>query len=296
MIATDTRTLLVRQTPHSFVREIDYTMSPYSGCAFQCGGGMGGGRIYCYVPDLLYGRAERLGGWGNYVELRARAADVLAASAAKLSGATLFMSATTDPYQPVEAKHRITRALLETILTQKLEMRWLLISTRSPLVLRDLDLFQDLAGRIEIGISVPSDREDVRRAVDPRNPPVKRRLDALRRLRGAGVPVRLQVSPMMPSSGDFPRLAGDAADWTWVDWLAHGRAGGRSLFESLGWGDWQRPERVKLEAESWLSTLGAHRLGTGRSWFAARWDGNRAVRWLAEKEATDDVARTSRVA
>lgn len=282
VISTDTRTLLVRQSRHSFVREIDFTMSPYSGCAFQCGGGPQGDRNYCYVPDLLYGRAERLGGWGNYVEVRTRAVEVLAASAARLKGATVFMSATTDPYQPVEAEFRLTRALLEAILSRSIEIRWLLISTRSPLVLRDVDLLQEFDGRVEVGISVPSDREDVRRAVDPRNPPVRRRMETLRALRSAGIPVRLQVSPVMPATADFPRVASDLADWTWLDWLAHGRAGGRALYESLGWREWLDPAHVSSHAEGWRETLGEGRLGVGRPWFAARWDGTRVVRWLGD--------------
>jgi len=289
LITTDTRTLLVRQTRHSFVREIDFTMSPYSGCAFQCGGGTKGDQGYCYVPDLLYGRAERLGGWGNYVEIRRRAADVLAASAERLRGATLFMSATTDPYQPVEAEFRLTRALLETILRKPLAIKWLLISTRSPLVLRDVDLLQEFGARVEVGISIPSDREDVRRTVDPRNPPARRRMEALRALRSAGIPVRLQVSPMMPSTEDFPRAASDSADWTWIDWLAHGRAGGRALFEAMGWQEWLVADHVSARAETWRETLGPARLGVGRPWFAARWDGNRAVRWLGDAPESDVV-------
>ncbi|MBI4305441.1 MAG: hypothetical protein HY678_03890 [Chloroflexi bacterium] len=284
VIVTDTSTLLLRQTRFSWVREFDYTMSPYSGCAFQCGGGLGDGRVYCYVPDLQYGRAERLGGWGNYVEVRARAADVLRRHGDRLAGATVFMSATTDPYQPAERRYGITRRLLETLVGEGIRFRWLLVSTRSPLVLRDIDLYQQLRGRVEIGISLPSDREDVRRALDPRNPPVRARLEALMALRRAGIPVRLQVSPVLPHSESYPQTAAEAADWVWMDWLQHRRVGGGAL-NALGWGDYLRKEFVLALTESWRHALGDHRVGLGREWFAARWDGTRAARWLSREDS-----------
>ena len=70
-------TLLNPQGPRSFVCEFSFTLNPYSGCAFQRGGGLAAERVYCYVSDLLFGRAEKLGGWGNYVEARERAPEAL---------------------------------------------------------------------------------------------------------------------------------------------------------------------------------------------------------------------------
>lgn len=260
VIETDSTALLSKQTANSFIREFDYTINPYGGCAFAC--------AYCYVPSILHGRAEALGGWGEYVEVRVKAPEVLARQRQKLAGRSFFCASATDPWQPVEKRYEITRRLLAILV--ETPFRFGLFSTRSPLVLRDLDLLRRMADRIEVGISVPTDREDVRRIFEPRNPPVAARLRTARQLREAGIPVRLHISPALPASPDFPRLAGEAADWVWLDWLAHFRAGWADLYRRHGFGDWLRRERVEEEAAAWTAALGEERVKTGRPFFIGR--------------------------
>lgn len=251
--------LLVRQKASSFIRDFDWSINPYSGCAFACGG--------CYVPDLLVGRAERLGGWGSYVEARVKSLEVLRRSADRLRGATFFMSPVTDVYQPAERRFRLTRALLEEL--RGIDFEWGLLSTRSPLVLEDLDLLREFGARIEVGISLPTDLEEVRRRLDPKNPPVNARLEACRRLREAGVPVRLHVAPMQPHSDDFPRIAGEAADWVWIDHPCHLRVI-RPVYEEHGLEDWLSPEAAVRATERWRAVLGEERVGYGQPDFARR--------------------------
>src|SRR5947209_17413825 len=179
--AVESSTLLVPQKPTSFIADFDFSINPYSGCAFACAG--------CYVPDLLFGAAEQKGGWGSYVEARVRAVEVLRRQGGKLAGKTFFMSPVSDVYQPAERRFRLTRRLLE--LLRHVDFEWGLLSTRSPLILEDVDLLRTFGGRIEVGISVPSDLEEVRRRLDPKNPPLAARLRAARLLKEAGVPVRL---------------------------------------------------------------------------------------------------------
>jgi len=205
VLETASSALLSPQTAGSFVREFDYTINPYGGCAFACS--------YCYVPSVLRGRAERMGGWGTYVEARVRAPAVLARQRHLLVGRSFFCASATDPWQPAERRYELTRRLLEIL--AGVPFTFGLFSTRSPLVLRDLDLLGAMAERIEVGISLPTDREDIRPVFEPRNPPVAARLETARRLREAGIAVRLHVSPALPATAAFPRLAGEVADWVW---------------------------------------------------------------------------------
>jgi DNA repair photolyase len=260
VIETDSTTLLAAQGPRSFIREFDYSINPYGGCAFAC--------AYCYVPSILHGRAEALGGWGEYVQVRRRAPEVLARGWHKLVGKSFFCSTATDPWQPAEKTYAITRQLLEILVD--VPFRFGLFSTRAPLVLRDVDLLGRMAGRIEVGISLPTDREDVRRIFEPRNPPVRARLETARRLREAGIRVRLHVSPALPASEEFPRLAGEVADWVWLDWPAHRRPEWVALYQEHGFADWLTRGWIEAEADRWRRVLGDDRVRTGRQFFRGR--------------------------
>jgi DNA repair photolyase len=257
VIESNSEALLSPQTANSFVREFDYTINPYGGCAFACS--------YCYVPSILHGRAEALGGWGSYVEVRARAPAVLMRQRAKLAGASFFCASATDPWQPVERRQRITRRLLEILID--IPFRFGLFSTRAPLVLRDRDLLAAMRDRIEVGISIPTDRDDVRRIFEPRNPPIAARLEAARLLRESGVTVRLHVSPALPASLDFPWRAAEVADWVWLDWPAHFRPGWVAFYREHGFDRWLTRGCVEEEAARWREMLGDDRVKTGREWF-----------------------------
>jgi DNA repair photolyase len=219
------------------------------------------------VPDLLCGRAERLGGWGTYVEARIRSAEVLRRQAHRLTGETFFMSPVSDIYQPVERKFRLTRALLEAL--REIPFEWGLLSTRSPRILEDLELLQEFGTRIEVGISLPTDDEGLRRRLDPKNPPVPARLNTCRKLREAGVPVRLQVAPLQPHTDAFPSVAAEVADWVWIDYPCHRRVlepvYGREGIEHAASEEW-----VLEQAERWHAVLGDARLGVGRDAFSRR--------------------------
>lgn len=266
VIETESRALLSAQTPNSFVREFDYTLNPYGGCAFACS--------YCYVPSILRGRAEALGGWGSYVEVRPKASAVLTRRQGSLVDKTFFCASATDPWQPVERRHRITRRLLETLVN--VPFCFGLFSTRAPLVLRDLDLLSAMRDRIEVGISLPTDREEIRRVFEPRNPPVEARLRTARRLRASGITVRLHVSPALPATPHFPERAGEVADWVWLDWPAHFRPDWVALYRAHGAADWLTRGRIEAEAAHWRETLGEERVKAGREWFGWRFGAERA--------------------
>lgn len=114
----------------------------------------------------------------------------------------IAMGTNTDPYQPAERKHKLTRGILEVALETRHPM---LITTKSALIIRDLDIISEMAklGLIKIGISMTSMDHKLSRKMEPRASSPARRLEAIRLLSEAGVPVAVLASPMIPAINDM---------------------------------------------------------------------------------------------
>jgi DNA repair photolyase len=182
------RSLLTRAT--GFLRGYQFTLNPYSGCAFGCS--------YCYAR-FFAGSAARRDTWGEWVSAKQNAAALLAracASGRLRTGDSVYMSSVTDPYQPAEADLRITRGVLEVLLAYGVQPR-LTIQTRSPLVTRDIDLFQRLES-VRVNVTISTDSDIVRRRYEPRCPSIEARFAAVEQLAAAGVRFGVSVSPMLP--------------------------------------------------------------------------------------------------
>ncbi len=179
-----------------FLDSFDYSLNPYRGCAFGCG--------YCYAASWVYDAGER-DRWGRWLQAKRNAAALLAKAArqGKLDGARIFMSSVTDPYQPAEKRFGITRACLALLAEHPPAL--LFLQTRSPLVKRDIDLLRRLGERVLVGMSITTDREEVRRALEPGCAPIAARVAAIRAVRAAGVPTTASVAPLLPCDGE--RLA-----------------------------------------------------------------------------------------
>lgn len=272
---TDSAALLNPQPPTSFLADFDYSLNPLAGCPFACAD--------CYVPglgnvkfrrDLLPdGQATNTpAAWGNWIEVRVRALEVLqhALNRGKLNGAVLFMSPLSDVYWPGENDYRITRGILE-MLAQQPVFDWLLISTRSDLVCRDIDVLQQLGSKVEVGFSVPTDREDVKAVFGRRNPSIHRRFAAAQQLMKAGVPSRVHVAPLQPYTADFAARLTDAAHWVWIDWHAHFEVKFAALYKDHGWSP-STPADAERLAVRISRHMSADRVRVGQAHFADRWD------------------------
>jgi DNA repair photolyase len=112
----------------------------------------------------------------------------------------------TDPYQPAEKRYRITRGCLEALLERQFPVH---ILTRSPLVVRDIDLFKQCED-IAVGLSVTTDREEIKRFFEPNSPSIQSRVEALRILHDRGVPTYVFIGPMLPMNAErlFEMLVG----------------------------------------------------------------------------------------
>jgi len=193
-----------------------WSLNPYVGCEFGC--------TYCYARDTHRYVVERLEGQGGRgavtvplplgpsappdferrILVKTSAAAVLQRTLfpAKLAGATLVIGTATDPYQPAERRFRLTRSLLEALLG----WRGLTLSviTKSPLVLRDLALLQQLAVRhdLTVNISLASVDASLLRRIEARSPAPHARLRALKGLTDGGIHAGLLIAPVLPGITD----------------------------------------------------------------------------------------------
>jgi DNA repair photolyase len=161
----------------------DYTLNPYRGCSFGC--------TYCFAAFFVPDPVQRED-WGKWVEVKVRAADAL--RRADLRGKRIFMSSVTDPYQPLEAEVELTRELVGIMADQGVH---LVVQTRSPLAARDIDLFCRFEN-IRVNMTVATDDDTIRKQFEPACASIERRLDAVARLRSAGIPVAISCSPLLP--------------------------------------------------------------------------------------------------
>jgi len=160
-------------------RGSEYTANFYKGCSHGC--------VYCYVPSLIHD--ER--GWGTFVDVKVNAPEVLDRELRTAEPKVVFLSSASDSYQPVEARYKITRRCLEVLLKHGFPVS---ILTRSPLILRDLDLLKRFEWiRVGFSISTACDRR-----YEPGVVPVERRVDCLRKLSSVGIRTWVSMAPIIP--------------------------------------------------------------------------------------------------
>jgi DNA repair photolyase len=176
----------------------DWSLNPYMGCAHRC--------TFCYVRAFEL-RADRPSDerYGRSIRVKVNVADVLRKELARRSwaGEVVAIGAATDPYQPAEGRYRLTRRCLETLRDAANPFS---LITRSPMIVRDLDVLVEAASRAEVGVvfSVPTLDEEVWRRTEPGTPPPRRRLEALGRLVEAGVKAGVGMAPILPGISDAP--------------------------------------------------------------------------------------------
>ncbi|KEO84134.1 SPL family radical SAM protein [Tumebacillus flagellatus] len=191
-----------------------HSLNPYSGCAFAC--------RYCYVRELPIQKFSEIP-WGDWVDIKTNAAETYRREIQKLRARNkpvrLFMSSATDPYQPIERKAGITRALLREMSDHPPD--FLQVQTRGPLVTRDLDLLVELQAKCEVIVSmtVETDREDIKRIFAPAAPGIQVRMKALQEVHDAGIATQAAVSPVLPFTPDFPKRLEGLVDRIWIDTL-----------------------------------------------------------------------------
>src|SRR6188472_3821383 len=174
----------------------DRSINPYRGCEHGC--------IYCFArPTHAYlGLSPGLD-FETKILFKPDAAKLLTAelAAPKYRPDVVAMGTNTDPYQPVEREMKITRQILRVLSDFNNPVG---IVTKNHLVTRDIDILADMAKRnlSEVFLSVTTLDKDLARDMEPRASAPRRRLDAIKALADAGVPVGVMTAPMIPGLND----------------------------------------------------------------------------------------------
>ena len=192
----EARTILVR----SKLPDADYVVNPYTGCEFGC--------LYCYASFMGRFVGESARAWGDYVYVKTNAVPLLEGELRRWSPrrrrASLLLSSVTDPYHGVETRYRLTRGIL-TALARERYPGVVSILTKSPLVLRDVDLLQGIP-RAEVGMTVTTTDDTLSRFLEVRAPLASRRLSTLDTLHARGITTYAFVGPLLPHFRYQPHL------------------------------------------------------------------------------------------
>jgi DNA repair photolyase len=196
-------TQIAHERPRSLITRNDSpdlgferSINPYRGCEHGC--------VYCFArPTHAYlGLSPGLD-FESRLTVKDGAADLLRRelSAPGYQPKTIAIGTNTDPYQPVERRHRVMRDILQVLADAS---HPLAIVTKSAHVLRDLDLLAPMAakGLVKVALSVTTLDRDLARTMEPRASTPERRLDALAALTSAGVPTAVMIAPVIPGVTD----------------------------------------------------------------------------------------------
>lgn len=183
-----------------------YVINPYTGCQHGCS--------YCYARFMKRFTGHREP-WGEFVDVKVNAVDLLRREVARKRPGRVWVSGVCDPYQPVEAQYRLTRGCLEVLA----EHGWpVTVQTRSPLVLRDSDVFARIEHG-EVGLTITTADDSIRAILEPNAPPIAERVRALAELHEAGIRTYVMIAPMLPGAEGLPALLAGTVDRVLLDRL-----------------------------------------------------------------------------
>ncbi len=186
----------------------DAGLNPYRGCEHGC--------IYCYArPTHEYAGFSSGLDFESKIIIKPEAPHLLRKELAskRWKPQSIAMSGVTDCYQPIERQLKLTRGCLEVLAECRNPVG---IVTKNNLVTRDIDLLQELARfhATVVLVSITTLDTDLRKRMEPRTSPPKARLNAVRKLADAGIPVGIMMAPIIPGLTDpeIPEILKQAAE------------------------------------------------------------------------------------
>ena len=182
----------------------DYTINPYIGCEHGC--------TYCYARFMkrFTGHREK---WGTFVDAKVNAQTLLRQEIRKKKPGRVWISGVCDPYQPIERKYSLTRRCLEILF----EDDWpVTIQTKSPLVLRDIEMLKTFSD-IEVGLTITTADENIRRIFEPNSPVIKERIGTLDKLHSAGLKTYVMMAPLLPKAETLVTQLNEKVDYALID-------------------------------------------------------------------------------
>jgi DNA repair photolyase len=151
--------------------------------------------------------------WGQFVDVKVSAPDLLRQEITRKKRGRVWISGVCDPYQPLEAKYKLTRQCLD-ILAQN---NWpVAVQTRSPLVLRDIDILKK-GKDFEVGLSITTAEDGIRKLFEPSAPRINERISALDELHRAGIRTYVMIAPILPATEGLPEVLAGKVDYVILD-------------------------------------------------------------------------------
>jgi DNA repair photolyase len=233
---------VINRVPEASQVPFRWTINPYRGCSHAC--------LYCFArPTHKYLDMGAGRDFEKEIVVKVNAPEVLRAQLARPSwkGEHIAMGTNTDPYQWVEGRYKLMRGIWEAMRDAANPCS---ILTKSPLLLRDLDLMLEIAERTSISanLSIPTLDEKMWRATEPHTPSPRARIEAVAKLNGAGIPTGVLIAPLMPGINDseeqvdeIVRLCEEAGAVSIGGIALHLRGEVRGIFF-----DWLRAKRPDL--------------------------------------------------
>jgi DNA repair photolyase len=232
----------INKVPEASQVPFRWTINPYRGCSHAC--------VYCFArPTHKYLDFDAGRDFEKEIVVKVNVPEVVRAELARPSWKRehIAMGTNTDPYQWVEGRYKLMRGIWEAMRDFANPCS---ILTKSPLLLRDLDLMLEVASRTSIhaNLSIPTMDEKAWRATEPHTPSPKARMEAVQALNEAGIPCGILVAPLMPGINDSPEqverileMAADAGATGISGITLHLRDGVKEVFM-----DWLRSYRPDL--------------------------------------------------
>lgn len=203
----------------------DYAVNPYVGCTHAC--------KYCYA-SFMKRFTNHPEPWGSFIDVKYWPE---IKNPEKYAGKEAFFCSVTDPYQPLEKKYGRTRVLPEQLQGSGIHIS---ISTKSDLILRDLDLIKTFPNA-HVAWSINTLDEDFRKEMD-RAASIERRLEAMRQFYEAGVQSTCFISPIFPGITDVIAIIERAKHQCNLVWLENLNLRGDYKARILDWIHIHHPE------------------------------------------------------
>lgn len=162
--------------------DADYVINPYTGCPHKC--------IYCYA-EFMKRFTNHTECWGDFVDVKNCNKKI---NAKKISSKSVLIGSVTDAYNGFERKYEKTRNLLKQLAGTDTFVN---ILTKSSLVCRDIDILKSLK-QIQVGISICTLEDELRKKIEPRASSISKRLEALEQLSQVGIKTYVFVGPIFP--------------------------------------------------------------------------------------------------
>ena len=234
---------VLNRVPAASQMPFRWTVNPYRGCTHAC--------VYCFArPTHEYLGFDAGRDFEREIVVKVNAPERLRAELARKGwqGEHVALGTNTDPYQWVEKRYELMRGIWAAMRDARNPCS---VLTKSPLLLRDLDLMREINAVTDFSaaLSIPTLDQKAWRATEPRTPNPKARLEAVAELTRAGIRTGVLIAPLMPGINDSPaqvrevvRLATEAGAGYISGIALHLRRGVREVF--MEWLSEQRPELV----------------------------------------------------